>query len=269
MPYSMRNGVSIYYEVNGAGPALVLVHANPFDHRLWTYQVARFSQFFTVIAIDLRGYGRSEKVETPYTLRDLAADVLGVCADENITRAIFAGVSVGSGIAMLLGLEHEEIVEAVVLVGGSTRGPAANLPRIVSGLEEAPDLAAYLLGLMRGYVAPGFADTPTGAWLLDLFVENAHTLSRRAIAQVFTARASLDMSTMAPAMKVPTLIVNGEFDNSLKAARETATLIPHAEHVVLANAGHACCLEVPAAFDAAVTSFLERHGLWPKTSVPS
>lgn len=268
MPTSTRNGVSIHYEVSGAGPALVLIHANPFDHRLWTYQIARFSQFFTVIAVDLRGYGRSEKVESPYTLRDLAADVRGVCADEGVTRAIFAGVSVGSGIAMLMGLEHEYMVEAIILVGGSTRGPAANLPRIVAGLEDAPDLGAYLMGLMRGYVAPGFADTPTGAWLLGLFVENAPLLSRRAIAQVFTARATLDMSAMAPAMRVPTLIVNGEYDKSLTAARETATLIPHAQHVVLPGAGHACCLEVPAAFDAAVTSFLERHGLWPTTSLP-
>ena len=267
MPTSTRNGVSIHYEVSGAGPALVLIHANPFDHRLWTYQIARFSQFFTVIAVDLRGYGRSEKVETPYTLRDLTQDVLGVCADEGVERAVFAGVSVGSGIAMLMGLEHEDIAQAVILVGGSTRGPAANLSKIVDGLESAPDLGAYLMGLMKGYVAPGFAESPTGGWLLNLFVENQHALSRRAIAQVFTARATLDMTPLVPAMRVPTLIINGEFDNSLKAARETASLIPHAEHVVLPNSGHACCLEVPAAFDAAMSGFLLRHGLWPQASL--
>lgn len=267
MPYSTRNGLRIYYEVAGAGPALVLIHANPFDHRLWMFQIARFSQFFTVVAVDLRGYGRSDKPETAFSLQDLAADVLGVCEDLGISHAIFAGVSVGSGIAMLIGLEHRRKADALVLVGGSTRGPAANLARIVDGLASAPDLGSYLLDLMRGYVAPGFAEHPTGRWLLNLFVENAHTLSGRSIAQVFTARAACDMTDLVSAMQPPTLIINGEHDNSLKAARETASLIPGAEHVILANAGHACCLEVPAAFDEVMSDFLARKGLWPRPSL--
>jgi 3-oxoadipate enol-lactonase len=267
MPYSTRNGLRIYYEVSGAGPALVLIHANPFDHRLWMYQIARFSQLFTVVAVDLRGYGRSDKPETTFSLHDLTADVLGVCEDLGIPHAIFAGVSVGSGISMLIGLEHPEKVDALVLVGGSTRGPAANLTRIVDGLASAPDLGAYLLGLMRGYVAPGFGDTPTGRWLLNLFIENAHSLSWRSIAEVFRARGSYDMTGLVSAMQPPTLIINGEHDVSLAAARQTASLIPGAEHVILANAGHACCLEVPAAFDEAMSDFLMRNGLGPDPSL--
>ena len=46
----------------GDGPAMVLVHANPFDHDLWLYQTAHFSTWFRVIGIDIRGYGRSSKV---------------------------------------------------------------------------------------------------------------------------------------------------------------------------------------------------------------
>src|SRR5690606_13458735 len=99
MPYSTTNGPRIYYEVSGEGPPLVLIHANPFDHRLWAYQVARFSPFSKTIPMDLQGDGRSDKPETPFTLGDLSNDVLGVCKDEGVERAIFAGVSVGSGIA--------------------------------------------------------------------------------------------------------------------------------------------------------------------------
>jgi 3-oxoadipate enol-lactonase len=263
MPYSTRNGLQIYYEVAGDGPPLVLIHANPFDHRLWLYQIARYSQFFRVVAIDLRGYGRSDKPVTPFTMHDLAADVLGVCDDLGIARAIFAGVSVGSGISMLIGLEHPERSAALVLVGGSTRGPVANLSRIVERLENAPDLGTYLLELVCGYVAPGFGDQPTGRWLLNLFIENAHNLSRRSIAQVFRARASFDMTSLVHAMQPPTLIINGEHDNSLEAARETASLIPGARHEMLRNAGHACCLEAPEAFDEVMSSFLASHDLWP------
>jgi pimeloyl-ACP methyl ester carboxylesterase len=50
---------------------------------------------------------------------------------------------------------------------------------------------------------------------------------------------------------------------SLKAGRETASLIPGAEQVTLNNTGHCCNLEDPAAFDAAVIDFLKRNSLWP------
>ena len=261
MPYSTRNGLRIHYEVHGDGPPLVLVHANPFDRRLWTYQVSRFSPFYRVIAVDLRGYGLSDKPETPFTLRDMADDVLGVCADENIERAIFAGVSVGSGISMLIGIEQPEMAEAVILVGGSSSGPR-DVESIVAGFKDK-DLGDYLMSLMRGYVAPGFADTPVGRWLLNLFVENSANLSAACIANIFRARGSYDMTDKLAGMRVPALVINGEYDMSLPAGRASAALIPGGEHVMLQNTGHACCIEDPAGFDSAMIAFLRRNGLVP------
>ncbi len=260
MPFSTRNGHAIYYETYGAGPPLVLVHANPFDHRLWLYQIAHFSAFYKVIAMDLRGYGRSDKPEIEFSLSDLTEDVLGICADEGVSRAIFAGVSVGSGICMQIGLEHPDMVDALVLVGGSSRGPR-NVDELVKGFET-PDLGAYLMSLMRRYVAPGFADTSRGRWSLGLFVEQADRLSAKCIAQIFRARGSFDMSGRLGALDKPVLVINGEHDGSLPAGKETARLIPRARHVTLKNAGHACCIEEPGAFDATMIDFLDTHGLW-------
>lgn len=260
MPYSTQNGLRIYYETHGEGPPVVLVHANPFDRRLWAYQVARFSPFHKVIIMDLRGYGLSSKPDGAFTLADMANDVLGVCADEKVDRAVFVGVSVGSGIAMLIGLDHPGIVDALILVGGSSRGPR-NVQGIVEGLETR-ELRSYLLELMRGYVAPEFADSRLGRWYLDLFVENAEALSARTIAQIFRARGSCDMSGRIRDLGSPTLVINGEFDLSLPAGRETAALLPGAQHVVIPKTGHACCIEDPAAFDDAVIDFLAANGLW-------
>src|SRR5262249_58668277 len=106
MPYSQANGVDIWYEVTGDGPAMVLVHANPFDHDLWMYQAAHFSTWFTVVGIDIRGYGRSSKVTRPYALMDMAQDVIGVMDDLEIDSPVLAGCSVGSGIPIMPGLPH-------------------------------------------------------------------------------------------------------------------------------------------------------------------
>lgn len=260
MPFSTRNRVKIHYEIHGDGPPMVFVHANPFDRRLWLYQIARFSPFYRCIAIDLRGYGLSAKPEgVKFTLKDMTLDVLGVCDDIGIERAIFVGCSVGSGIAMLIATEMPERAEAVVLVGGSSSGPQ-NVENIAAGFSQA-GLGDYLLTLMRGYVAPGFADTSQGRYLLDLFVEDAAHLSASCIAQIFRARASYDMTDRLPAMNVPALVINGAHDNSLAAGTRTASLIPGCMHAVLPNTGHACCMEDPAAFDDAMIRFLRAHKL--------
>ena len=261
MPFSTRNGLKIHYEVHGAGPAMIFIHANPFDRRLWMYQVARFSPFYRVISIDLRGYGLSDKPETSFTLRDMTDDVLGICKDEGIEKAIFCGCSVGSGLAMLIGLEHPQLAQAIILVGGSSSGPR-DAEAMVAGFKDR-DLGEYLMTLMRGYVAPGFADTPLGGWLLNLFVENAHNLSSACIGQIFRARGSYDMTARLSGMKPPALVINGEYDVSLEAGAYSASLMPGAEHFVLKNTGHACCIEDPAGFDSAVIAFLARNKLVP------
>lgn len=260
MPYSTRNGLRIYYETYGEGPPIVMVHANPFDHRLWTYQIARWSQFHRLISVDMRGYGRSDKPETAFTLEDMAADVLGVCADENITSAIFAGVSTGSGIALLIGIEHPELAQAIILVGGSSCGGAGMQARIDGFL--AGDLKAYQLQHLRDCTAPGFPETKLGAWLLNLFNEQADSLSPRSIAQIFRARMQCDMRPRLGGVRVPTLVVNGAHDMSLAAGKDTASLVPGAVHAVIDGAGHACNIEDPAAFDDAVIGFLSARGLW-------
>ena len=125
-----RNGVDIWYEVAGDGPAMVLVHANPFDHDLWMYQTAHFSTWFKVVGIDIRGYGRSAKVTTPYALKDMCDDVVGVMKDLGIARAVLCGCSVGSGIALLLALDRPDLFEAVILVGGNSSASARYQGRI-------------------------------------------------------------------------------------------------------------------------------------------
>ena len=71
------------------------------------------------------------------------------------------------------------------------------------------------------------------------------------------------MELLLPSMKVPTLVINGEYDNSLEAGRKTAAKIPGAIHKVLPGTGHACCLEDPAGFDALVVEFLTSQRLIP------
>lgn len=260
MPFSESTGAKIYYEVAGQGPPLVFVHANPFDRRLWTYQTARFSQRFTTINVDIRGYGFSDKPETPFSLQDMADDVAGVCAKEGVERAIIVGCSVGSGIALLFGLDRPHMVEGLVLVGGSSRG-GGNIQNRIDGYTSG-DLAGYRRKHMRELFAPGFPETPHGRWVMNLFDENSHTLSGECIAQIFRARAGCNMTPRLSTIAAPTLVINGAHDVSLEAGRETAVGVAGARQVVIPNTGHACSIEDPWAFDEAMIGFLSDLNRW-------
>ena len=259
--YSTANGVKIYYEVSGAGLPFVMIHANPFDHNLWMYQIAHFSTYFRVLAVDIRGYGRSDKPQSPFSLKDMADDVLGVCRDEGVTEAIVGGVSVGSGMALLLGLDHPELCKALILVGGSS-GPGGSIDKRIDGYTRI-GVEKYHIQHLKELVAPRFPDTTIGRYLLQTFVERDPWLSGESIGQIFRARAGTDMTPRLGTLKVPTLVINGEFDNSLAGGKKTAALIPGAVHRILPRTGHACNIEDPAGFDAFVIEFLAYHGLMP------
>jgi 3-oxoadipate enol-lactonase len=261
MPYSRANGADIWYEVTGDGPAMVLIHANPFDHDLWLYQAAHFSTWFKVVPIDIRGYGRSAKVAAGYSLKQMCDDVIGVMQDTGIERAICAGCSVGSGIAILLGLDHPDRFAALILVGGNSAASDRFQKRIDGYRDNLPD---YHIKHMRELVSPQFAESRLGRYLLDLFVEREPRLRGEAIAQVFMAGNHTDTTPRLPTMQVPTLVINGELDHSLPAGQRTASLVPGAVHRILPGTGHACCIEDPMGFDRLVIDFLQSRGLMPR-----
>lgn len=258
MPWSRSNRLSIYYEVAGEGPPLVLLHANPFDHTMWLYQVAHFARRYTVVAIDLRGYGRSDKPEQGFTFLDMANDVLGVVRDLHFARVALIGVSIGATLALQLGLDHPELVRAMVLVGGESGNPP-----VFAKLAE--DYAARPIGEqrvehIRMFMGDDFSGSPTGRYLLDSFLATTPQLSGKSIAQIFRARSAVNLQDRLATVAVPTLVINGATDVSLESGLYTASHIPKAVHRIVPNAGHICCLENPAAFDRLVLDFLDAQG---------
>ena len=259
MPYSTRNGVKTYYEVSGAGFPFVLMHANPFDRRMLLYQAAHFSTYFKMINIDLRGYGYSDKPALPVTVNELCEDVVAVCRQEGADEAIFAGVSVGGVMGLQLGLDHPEIFKALILVGCSSMPGDRYGSRIDGYMKQG--MEKFHIQHLTDLVSKDFPKTKLGQYLLSMHTEMDSRLSAPAIAEIFNALQHRDLTARLPELTMPVLIMNGEFDNSLKRSQDMSTRIAGAEHRTIAGAGHACCLEDPATFDRHVLSFLKKHGL--------
>lgn len=257
VPYCDVNGVSIHYDLSGEGFALVLLHANPFDRRLLMYQAAHFSTWFRVINVDLRGYGYSEKPAAPTSIVAMSEEVVAVCRQEGVEEAVVAGVSVGGVIALQLGLDHPEMLRALILVGCSS-APTPRYEQRIEGYSKG--LRGFHAEHLKSLVSPAFAATKRGRYFLERFTEWDDRLNASAIIENFRALQNRDQTARLAELEMPVLVMNGELDGSRPRSEEMARRIKGAIHRVVPGAGHACCLEDPAVFDGHVLGFLRQHG---------
>ena len=117
--------VRIAYEVRGDGEPLVLVHGLAYDRLGWGRLPDLLAERFRVVLVDNRGVGESDAPAGPYTVAQLAADVLAVLDDAGIERTNLFGVSLGGYVAQELVLAHPERVERLVLCSTAPGGARA------------------------------------------------------------------------------------------------------------------------------------------------
>ncbi|HEX5235354.1 MAG TPA: alpha/beta fold hydrolase [Silvibacterium sp.] len=91
----VSDGARLFYEALGEGPAVVLLHPTPCDHRFWLPVGKMLAARYRVIVPDLRGHGSSEAGDGPITMERLANDVLRLLDELRIERALLAGCSIG------------------------------------------------------------------------------------------------------------------------------------------------------------------------------
>jgi pimeloyl-ACP methyl ester carboxylesterase len=114
------DGVSIHYLEAGTGPALILIHglgASTFTFRRILPDLARH---FRAVALDLKGFGFSERADGDYSLSAQAALVGGVMDRLGIEKASVLGHSMGGAVAMRLALAHPERVERLILASSAS-----------------------------------------------------------------------------------------------------------------------------------------------------
>ena len=121
-----KDGTRIAYDVTGEGPALMLLHGAGKTRKDWhkTGYIARLSQDFTVINVDIRGSGESDTPDqiTDYAIETIAAELAQIVDACEVDRYRIWGFSFGGNIAKYLAA-HSPRVQAVV-VGGVSFGTA-------------------------------------------------------------------------------------------------------------------------------------------------
>jgi pimeloyl-ACP methyl ester carboxylesterase len=236
-----------------SAPAIVLVHGSVVSRKMWLPQLRGLSARYRVVAPDLPGHGA--RAAEPFTM-DAAVDRLAeVIQRESHERAVVAGMSLGGFVAMELAARHPALTAGLILSGSTMnvtgllgwylRGVAALMRR---GWLRQSRAAAE--AKTRRLFGPSLADVAAAQLAAGVFPE--------ALGPAFSAMAGRDFAHTLSRFDGPILIVNGERDKP--ARRGEARFMaksPRAKSVVLRGAGHACSLDQPDAYNAAVLSFVD------------
>ncbi|MEV5596500.1 alpha/beta hydrolase [Streptomyces sp. NPDC052496] len=110
------DGLRLHYTRAGSGPLVVLLHGWPQTSRCWQPVLGELARDYTVVAPDLRGYGRSDKPTTGYDKRRMAADMAGLVESLGFARAAVVGHDRGARVAHRWALDRPGQVERVALL---------------------------------------------------------------------------------------------------------------------------------------------------------
>ena len=257
-------GGRIYYEVDGDGPALTLVHAGVATLRQWDPQVPAFAERYTVVRYDTRGFGRTQTDNVSFSNR---ADLTAVLDHLGIERTHLLGTSRAGSIALDATLQFPDRVASLIVVAGGIRGhespstdaEAATFEEL-ERLWEAKDWSALAEGETALWVdGPG---QPTDRvdpairrtvheWIAASYRDHA---DEEPEPRVLEPPANERLGEV----RVPTLVIVGGLDTSgtIAASRRLAENISGARLEIFEGVAHMVNLEQPDRFTAVVLDFL-------------
>jgi pimeloyl-ACP methyl ester carboxylesterase len=117
------NGIDMYYETYGQGPPLILLHGFLHTSSMWKPYIAALAEYYRVIAVDLRGHGRSSNPANQFTHRLAALDVYALMEHLGIDRFKAIGFSSGGMTLLHMATQQPERVEAMVLIDATHYTP--------------------------------------------------------------------------------------------------------------------------------------------------
>jgi pimeloyl-ACP methyl ester carboxylesterase len=259
----------VHVEQAGQGEPVVLLHGFGASTYSWRKVIPTLSASHRVVAIDLNGFGYTERPKSlaAYTREGQAALVLGVMDALGIDRAHLAGHSYGGGLSLFLATIHPERFRTLVLVDSSAPTYPDDRRSRLASWRPLANLFLRAIALRPAMVRRSLESSIFDHSLVTPELVRAY-LDRLRIEGAEDAFYGLTASRRVPGPKVvldqirlPTLAVWGAEDQliSLASGQRALARIPASEFVVIEKCGHMPMEERPEALLKAMLPFLERH----------
>jgi pimeloyl-ACP methyl ester carboxylesterase len=282
------NGVRLHTVECGQGPLVVLLHGFPEFWWSWRHQLVALSGAgYRAVAIDLRGYGDSDKPPRGYDLWTLAGDAAGLIRALGERQAVVVGHDWGGLVGWTLSALHPRLVRALVVLGAPhplalrraiwsrprTQGRAwahalgFQAPLLPERSLRAAD-AQRVERILRAWSGPGWAAAPEfaeavcrnrSAMLVAGVAHSALEYHRWAVRSQFRGDGRRFARALSRTLAQPVLQVHGALDPCFlePTARASGRWAPRREYQVLPDCGHFPHQEAPRATNRLITDFLQ------------
>ena len=265
MPHIINQGVKVAYQTLGQGTPIVLIMGLGLPGLIWKELADRLvEEHFQVTIMDNRGTGHSDAPLPPYSMAQMADDVVRVLDAEGIDQAIICGVSFGGMLSQHVALNHPERVSGLLLAATTCGVPTGRFPPLASiylllkmvfantlvTLDEAQHLFAHpesrerLPALFQRWDQI-LTELPTPPWAIlgQLLAAAFHHTGR-------------DLHRI----KIPTFLVTGDSDRLIPRENSEimARLIPESTLCVIPKGGHVFIHEHPDSLFRCILSLREQ-----------
>jgi pimeloyl-ACP methyl ester carboxylesterase len=239
--YVQANDAKIYYEVYGKGQPIVVMHGGLFGS---TVEMADFidklKQNYQVIAISLRGHGKSELGTAPVSLEQRANDAMAVINAVTKDSVIVLGFSDGGYSSYKIGAMYPERVKKMIVIGAGEIRP---------GLREFKFTAKQAMELDKPFFEQQLKLMPEPDRIEDLFAGVANCYNNVIVSK-----------DLLSSIKCPVLVMAGDRDdgNPVERVVSAARFIPKHQISIIPNTTHECFTENFKAAWASIVPFLKQ-----------
>jgi 3-oxoadipate enol-lactonase len=250
------NGIDIFYEETGEGPPVLLLHGLGSSTRDWENQTPALARGHRVIAMDVRGHGRSARPAGPYSVSQFAADAVALLRALKATPAHVIGLSMGGMIAFQMAVDAPDVVRSMVIVNS---GPAM----VLQGAQKAALVLRFaivrLFGMkaMGSMIASKVFPQPEQAELRGTFIARMSENDPRAYLDAVRAINGWSVAGRIGGIACPVLVVSSDQDYTpVDWKRKYAAKIPNARVEVIRNSHHVAPYDQPEQLNRLLLQFL-------------
>ena len=257
MPFAKLNGIDLYYEAHGNGPALVLAHGGGGSHLSWWQQVPELSKTYKVITFDHRSFGQSRDLPDGPGPRAFVQDLATLLDHLGIQKAVVAGQSMGGWTVCGFAAAYPERTSALILCDTTGGVDIAEVTRTHASLQERS--RGNLAQILASAYATSFPERHPA---LCFLYQQISALNTQVAPNLVPLLLGLKHTTeQIVEHKIPTLLVVGEEDvlTPPQAMASVAAQIPQARFVTVPQAGHSVYFERAEEFNRILAEFLRKH----------